>query len=418
MNSLEHVHTVTVVGLGKTGVGLCKLLHSLGKKVKLTEQKSRERSAKDHEKVKSHIVDAEFGSHTLDFIKDSQLIVVNPSVPLHSVIFTWAREHNIPVIGEIELCFLLCKGTIVAVTGSIGKTTTTALTFKILKKHSGRRTHLLGNIGIPFSEYVLQVGADDIVCLEVSSYQLSTIERFRPHIAVLLNIVPNHLDVHASFQEYRACKLNIFKNQTAQNYAVVSEHLRPQLPELAQSKAQKVFFSANGFRNENFSAAVAVASLFGIDARLAGEVIQQFKGLPHRLEYVKTINGIAYVNDSKSTTVESTIWALQQIKGPVFLICGGRDKGLSYDRLLPHLRAVREVLVIGEAQDKICNALASGPVAQRRCATLADAVQTARTTAQFGDTVLLSCMCSSFDMFKDYKERGNVFKKLIHSLRA
>jgi len=412
--SLDNVQEVTVVGLGKTGIGLSCLLHTLGKRVRITEQKTAAASAKDFNKVKDIIADAEFEGHTRDFVTKSGLILVNPSVPLHSEIFRWAAEERIPVMGEIELCFELCPAPIAAVTGSIGKTTTTSLLFKILKKYSGRKTHLLGNIGSPCSAFVLDVEKDDIVCLEVSSYQLATVHRFRPHVAVLLNIVPNHLDVHAHFEEYIACKLNIFKNQTEQDFALINERDKERLPGMERIRAQKVFFSGNGFRNEDFSAAATAATVLGIGEKQAHEVIQAFKGLPHRLEHVATIDGVDFINDSKSTTVESTVWALRQIEKPVWLICGGRDKGLSYGALGPALSRVKAVFIIGEAGEKISNALPE-TARKRRFSTLDEAVAAARKSAEPGDTVLLSCMCSSFDMFKDYKERGNVFKRLVSS---
>lgn len=412
MRSLDTVQEVTIVGLGKTGIGLSRLLHTLGKRVRITEKKAAAASAKDFSKVRDIVADAEFEGHTRDFVTKSGLILVSPSVPLHSEIFSWAAEECIPVMGEIELCSQLCPAPIAAVTGSIGKTTTTSLLFKILKKHSGKKTHLLGNIGIPFSEFVLEVKKDDIVCLEVSSYQLATIQTFKPHVAVLLNIVPNHLDVHAHYEEYVACKLNIFKNQTEQDFALINEYDKDRLPGIEHIRAQKLFFSGNGFRNEDFSAAVAAATALGISEKQAQEVIGTFKGLPHRLEYVATIEGVDFINDSKSTTVESTAWALRQIEKPVWLICGGRDKGLSYETLAPALSRVKAVFIIGEAGEKIFNALPE-TARKRKLSTLDEAVAAARKSAEPGDAVLLSCMCSSFDMFKDYKERGNVFKRLV-----
>jgi UDP-N-acetylmuramoylalanine--D-glutamate ligase len=406
---------ITVVGLARSGLACANLLYDVGAKVSVTDNQDSDSIRFNASQLKSKNIKVEIGRHSKEFIRSRDLVIVSPGVPDTALPIVWAREFKIPVISEIELAWILCPATVIAVTGSNGKTTVTTLIGKILEA-DGKKVFILGNIGDPFCGEVQKLQAGDFVSLEVSSFQLETIQEFKPKISVILNFSCNHLDRYRDMQEYLEAKKRIFMNQDKSDYTVLN-YDDPQVKELArETKAKVVYFSQSQDLNPNQAAVLTVGSLLGINKELCLEVFREFRGIEHRLEYVAEINKITFINDSKSTTVDSTIWALRNIAQPIILIAGGRHKGIDYSIALNLIhKKVKEVILIGEAKAKIRNALKRFPAIQE-ASTMDEAVNLAVSKAKSGDCVLLSPMCSSFDMFLNFEERGKVFKNAIFAL--
>jgi UDP-N-acetylmuramoylalanine--D-glutamate ligase len=406
---------VLIVGLARSGLACANLLYDLGAKVYVTDNQDNTSTRLNASKIKSKEVKIELGRHSQEFIRDKDVLVLSPGVPNDAMPVIWAQQFNIPIISEIEFAWILCPATVIAVTGSNGKTTVTTLIGKILEA-SGRRVFVCGNIGNPFSQEIEKMKEDDFVSLEVSSFQLERIIKFKPKISVILNFSANHLDRYKNMQEYLAAKKKIFLNQDETDYLVLNRQ-DPVLRQLAQeANAKAVYFTQAQGLNPNQAAVSAVGSILGIGQDLISGVFRDFKGIEHRLEFVAEVNNIKFINDSKATTVESVIWALENIHNPILLIAGGKHKGLDYSVILDLVRSkVKNVVLIGEAREKIKVAF-RGFSAIEEADTLEDAVSKAFLKASPGDCVVLSPMCSSFDMFTDYEERGNVFKKAVYEL--
>lgn len=408
---------VTVLGAARSGIAAANLVVRLGGIAKLSEFKPESGSADELTSLDAKVL-KEFGGHTRAFINDSDLIVLSPGVRQDVEPVRWAKEKNIPVIGEIELGFMFCRAPIVAVTGSNGKTTVSTLIAETLKK-AGRSACLCGNIGTALTNYVLDLTQNDMVVLEVSSFQLESTQHFRPHVGVLLNFSENHLDRHKDLEEYFQAKWMLFHNQLPSDFAVLNfEHER--MRDLSSSlKSQVSFFNSpekNNDRNPNELAVLEVARILGIPSQVCEEVFKNFKGVEHRMELVRTLNGVDYINDSKSTTAEATRWALERLSKPAFLICGGRDKNIDFSVLKDLVRLkVKKILAIGEARDKVYSVFAD-VAAVEKCASLESAVEHAQKQAKAGECVVISPMCASFDMFKNFEHRGRVFKEIVNQL--
>ncbi len=406
---------VTMVGLARSGLAAANLLFDLGAEVKVTDGQDNVSLRANAEKLKSKGIKVELGKHSQEFIQGSDIVVVSPGVLNTSLPVIWAQEFNIPVISEVEVAAILCPGRLVAVTGSSGKTTVTTLIGKVIEA-SGRKAFVCGNIGNPFCGEVAKMSPEDYACLEISSFQLERIKSFKPHIAVMLNFSRNHLDRHKDMQEYLEAKKRIFLNQDKNDFLVLNGD-DPVFKGLAKEADSKViyFYEANGV-NPNQAAAIAVASIVGIERKTCLKVFKEFRGLEHRLEYVAEINGIRFINDSKATVAESTVWAINNISSPIILIAGGRDKGVNYASIIDvAAKKVRTTILIGEARKKIAEAI-SAALAVEEAASLKEAVIKAFEKASSGDCVLLSPMCSSFDMFSNYEERGKAFKEIVFDL--
>lgn len=406
---------ITVVGLARSGLACANLLYKTGAQVSVTDSQDNQVTRLNAAKLISKDIRVELGKHTPQFIKGSDLMVISPGVENKSLPVAWAQELRMPVIGEIEVASIFCPATVIAVTGSNGKTTVATLIGEILEAKE-KRVFVCGNIGNPFAAEVEKMRSGDFVSLEISSFQLERIRRFKPKIAVILNFTRNHLDRYKNMQEYLEAKKRIFLNQDKEDFLVVNS-ADPALKELAgEAKASIVQFRGTKELNPNQAAVVAVGSLLGIAKELCLDVFSKFRGVEHRLEYVTEISKVKFINDSKSTTVESTIWALENIPGAVILIAGGRDKGLDYRIILDLAREkVKQLVLIGEAKEKIRMALQSAlPVEE--AASLEEAVAIGFNKAAPGDCVLLSPMCASYDMFSDYEERGRAFKKAVLDL--
>ena len=414
---IDNFKKVGVVGWGRSGVSLTNLLLDLGKEVKVSEAaEDKAFPAQLINEFAGKGVEFEFGGHSEEFIKDTQLLILSPGVNLSSsLIRQIAHVHNIPCVGEIEFSSWLTKAQIIAITGTNGKTTCSELTYQVLKQ-TKRGVFLGGNIGRPFSSFVLDTKEADLVVLEISSFQLESIIEFKPYLAVFLNIEPDHLDRYSNFKNYFQAKLNIFKNQDRGDWAILNKNIdfRSQIEKII--KSQPVYFSKE-FSNENFSCVYRIAAIFGLTKTDCLRVFSEFKGLRHRLEVARKLNKVTFINDSKATNPSSTIWALKNIKAPIILLAGGRDKGLDYSPILHHLKKVKRVNLFGEAAVKIREALGQ-KVETETFASLEKAVLSSYQGAESGDTILLSPMCSSFDMFSNYQDRGDKFIGIVNSISS
>lgn len=408
---------IVIVGLARSGLACANLLFELGAQVWITDNKDSDATRQNRNSLISPEIKVELGTHTEEFVKGKDLLILSPGVVPTAQPLVWARKYSIPVISEIELAWILCPATVIAVTGANGKTTVTTLIGEILKK-AGKKVFVCGNIGNPFAGEVAKMKEGDFVSLEVSSFQLETIDKFKPKVALILNFTPNHLDRYKDMQEYLTAKKRIFLNQDKSDYLVLNQN-DPVLSKVAsETKANVVYFSAGAGLNPNQAAVLEVGKIFGILKESIFEVFKQFKGIEHRMEHVATIRKVDFINDSKATTVDSAMWALNNIHAPVVLIAGGKHKGVDYRELLGAAeKKVREVILIGEARPIMRRAF-EGHLVLDEAPTLEEAVEKAFHKALPGDSVLLSPMCSSFDMFSSYEERGRMFKKAVLALAA
>ncbi len=410
---------VTIFGLGKSGLDLVLLLDGLGAKVYITDEKDSLQARENAEKIQGK-AKVEIGKHSEAFIEGSDLVVLSPGVRQDLPILLKIKEKGIMVIGEIELAASLCKGTIVAITGTNGKSTVTTLASEVLKL-SGKNVFLCGNIGIPFSRCIPKIQKDDIACLEVSSFQLETTKNFKPKVAAFLNFSRNHLNRHKDMDEYFQAKKMIFANQDKTDWAVLNERDEIVKNIAGEIKSQVVYFNKSNedpgkFSNPNYSAVRAIASIFGISSDECNKVFNNFKGLEHRMEFVSTVKGIDFINDSKATTVVAALWALRSVSKPVVMIVGGRDKGGDFTVIKDlAVEKVKELIVIGEAKEKIKSALKDF-LNIKESQSFQEAVKLAFADAKENECVLLSPMCASFDMFSSFEERGKVFKELVSEL--
>jgi len=419
---------ITIIGCERSGMAAARLAKSHGGIPQISEKKSAdqiEASAKDW--IQNNKVSAEFGGHTREFILESDCVVISPGVLFQSPAVQWAKEAGIAVLGEIEFAFQFCDKPVVAVTGSNGKTTVTTLIHQIIET-AGHRCALCGNVGSPFSSHADEFNSLDYAALEVSSFQMESLltkdeqkkfglKGFRPHAAVIINISQNHLDRHADMNEYIRAKARILENQTPSDFLVLN-NANEILKTLAPSAKSQVRWFDGKAANPNHEAATAVGNILGIPEAICRKVFAEFKGVEHRMELARCVDGVEFYNDSKATTPEAASWALQRFSEPVVLICGGRDKKVDFTLMRDLVRQkVKIAIVIGEAREKIRKAF-DGCVPVVECEDLKSAVETAWHQAARGDHVILSPMCASFDMFKDYEHRGKVFKQIVNQLKV
>ena len=411
---------VAVIGLGKSGLEAALLLFNLGAQVKVSDSGDNDSLRAKSKTLQDKNIEVELGKNSFSFIENSQLVVVSPGVKKDSSIMEFIRQKRMQVIGEIELGFMLCPAPIIAITGTNGKTTVTSLVGEILK-NTGKRIFVCGNIGRPFCKYVLDMKEDDLVSLEVSSFQLENITNFKPKVAALLNFSQNHLDRHKDMQEYLDAKKRIFMNQDKEDWAVLNYDY-PEVRGLSAGIKSKVLYfnkvkEEEDFKlNSNYRAAIAIGSIFGVSQDICITIFKKFKGIEHRFEYVRTVNGVDFINDSKATTVEAAIWALNNLNKPAIMIAGGRDKGMDFSAIKNLLKEkVKKLVLVGETRQKIKKTLGDA-VETKEVETLDEAVSFAYGDASDGDCVLLSPMCASFDMFVNFEQRGKVFKDIVNKL--
>ena len=441
---------VLVVGLGKSGIAAAQFLERQGARVTASDAKAESELRGEIPALLEQGIAVETGGHGERTFRDQDLIVISPGVPYDVPQLTQARNQGVPVIGEIELAARFLQGRIIAITGSNGKTTTTTLVGEILE-HAGYDAAVGGNIGTPVISMAPESTPETWNVLEVSSFQLETIQTFHPHIAAVLNITADHLDRHHSMEAYIAAKARIFENQTAADFAVlnaddpVSGSLarnikspifrfsrKQQLESGAFLRREEIIFRGparemvimpateiplKGAHNlENVLAAVVMASLAGCPAERIRQAVREFKAVEHRLEFVAAINGVDYFNDSKATNVDAAVKAVESFPGNIHLVLGGKDKGSDYTVLRPLLRGrVKRVYTVGAAAAKIEGQLA-GAVPIEPAQTVENAVRRAAELALPGDVVLLAPACASFDQFENYEHRGRVFKQAVTAL--
>ena len=445
---------VLVVGLGKSGVASALFLKAHGARVTVSDTKSGDQLRNEIPTLLDHGITVETGGHGERTFRGQDLIVVSPGVPVDAPPLRQARGLGENVIGEIELAAQFLPGPIVAITGSNGKTTTTTLVGELLAA-SGLPTLVGGNIGTPAISLAERAKPETVTVLEVSSFQLETIQTFRPKVAVVLNVTPDHLDRHRTFEIYTDAKARIFENQQGTDFAVLNADDATCVAMASRARAKLFWFSRQKevergawvrdgnieFRDEggqreimqvsdiplkgahnleNVLAAVCAGMLMGCAPDKIREAVRNFRAVEHRLEFVATVGGVDYYNDSKATNVDATIKALESFPANIHLILGGKDKGSDYSVLNDLLRKrVKRVYTIGASAAKIESQIASskdgGPEVVHS-QTLENAIRTAHGAAQPGDIVLLAPACASFDQFKSYEHRGQLFKQIVQSL--
>jgi len=442
---------VTVVGLARSGVAAARLLRAAGAQVTGTDLKPLEALGRVATELEALGVRLLTGRETRGAFDGADLVVVSPGVPLDGDQLGPARARGVPIIGELELGWRALEAETIAITGTNGKTTTTALTGALLAEQP-RPVLVAGNIGTPLAAHALRFPADGLVVCEASSFQLETTETFQPRVAVVLNITPDHLDRHGSLGAYVDAKARIFANQTPADCAVLNADDEATAALAGRTRAHVVWFTRRrqlaravfvddgwiaaklnghveeicpvseiflrGAHNvENVLAATACALWVGLAPEAIRRAIGRFRGVAHRIEFVRDRRGVQYYNDSKGTNVASTLRALESFAERIVLIAGGRGKGQDFAPLAAAARGrVGHAFLIGEDAPKLAAAFKEASVPATRCPSLEAAVEAARRLAMPGDVVLFSPACASFDMFDNFEHRGDVFKKLVERL--
>jgi len=442
---------VLVVGLARTGIATAKFLKAKGSLVTATEVKPKEEMREAVKELKGMDIATEWGGHRTETFLKQEMIVVSPGVDLNIEPIQRAIQQGVQVISEIELAYHFIQVPIIAVTGTNGKTTTTLLIGEMLKE-DGRKVGVGGNVGEPLILFADGEGRWEVLVVEISSFQLEAIEDFRPQISVLLNITEDHLDRYPSYDDYIGAKMRIFANQNSGDLAVLNSDDPIVMRFGERIKARKVLFSLKGkldegaFSNgrtislrragneekyslaktplkgvhnvENMMAALTAARIFGCSKKAIQGALNRFKGLEHRLEFVRETGGVRFYNDSKGTNVGSVVKSLQSFSEPVILIAGGKDKNGDLSPLEGLIRKrVKHLILIGEAKERMNREL-GGLTDTVIAKSMEEAVLMARRKAKPGEVVLLSPACSSFDMFKDYKERGKIFKEAVFKINT
>ena len=438
---------VLVLGLAKSGESAARLLDKLGAIVTVNDGKPFEENPAAQSLLEEGIK-VITGGHPLELLdEDFEWMVKNPGIPYNNPMVMRALEKKIPVITEVELAYLISDAPIIGITGSNGKTTTTTMIAEVLTA-GGQNGLLSGNIGFPASQVAQDAGETDTLVMELSSFQLMGIEAFHPEIAVITNLMPTHLDYHGSFEEYVAAKWNIQKNMTASDYVVLNFN-QDLAKELAKKTAAKVLpFSTKekvdgayldgdvltfrgeaimkaselgvpGSHNvENALATIAVAKLRGIDNQVIRETLAHFGGVKHRLQYVGEINQVKFYNDSKSTNTLATQKALSGFdNSKVILIAGGLDRGNEFDELVPDIKGLKKMVILGESAARVKRAADQAEVSYLDASDIRDATRKAFSVAEPGDIVLLSPANASWDMYKNFEVRGDEFLAVFKELK-
>ncbi|MEG0862976.1 MAG: UDP-N-acetylmuramoyl-L-alanine--D-glutamate ligase [Clostridia bacterium] len=445
---------VLVVGMARSGVAAAELLMHCGAIPILSDHKPLEAFAAELDGLKGTVCEFHLGEDSVKLLSKADLLVISPGVPIDAPVVLAAKQQGVPMIGELELAYSQMQGEILAISGTNGKTTTTTLVGKIFE-NAGHITHVAGNIGYPLSAVAMKSKKEDVVVVEVSSFQLESVKTFHPHVGALLNITEDHLNRHGTMAQYIKLKQRLFENQTEQDVAVLNMDDPVLLKMSAKLKSRVVFFSRtqkveqgafvedgkiiwqwNGEKRpicdadqilipgphnlENALAATAIASVMGVPAPVIRHTLQSFTGVEHRIEKVRVFQGVTYINDSKGTNVDSTIKAVQSMKAPTVLILGGYDKHTDFMPLCKEIllaEAIEHVVVMGQTAKQIREQLdEAGYRSIVNAYSLDDALQKARELAVAGGNVLLSPACASFDMFADYEQRGVIFKELVNAL--
>ena len=444
---------VLVFGSGISGIGAVKLLEDHGAEVILYDGNDKLDKVAMKEQlgdgVKAEIILGEFPEKLIDTL---DIAVLSPGVPTDLPVVNAMRDKKVAVIGEVELAYAFGKGDVLAITGTNGKTTTTTLLGEIMKAYK-EHTYVVGNIGNPYTVAARQMEEDAVAVAEMSSFQLESIVTFRPKVSAILNFTPDHLNRHHTMEAYVNAKKNIAKNQTAEDYCILNyedertrefgEHIDAQVIYFSsRQKLEKGIYLDNGnmiYKNpeevlvcnvdelqllgmhnyENYMAAVAMAAVYGVPMDIIRKVIRAFKGVEHRIEYVDTVNGVAYYNDSKGTNPDAAIKGIKAMNRPTWLIGGGYDKKSTYDEWIEAFDGkVKELILMGVTAPKIAEcAKAHGFDKIKFVDSMEDAVSYIAEKAQDGDAVLLSPACASWGMFPNYEVRGDIFKDCVRKLK-
>lgn len=447
--------TVLVVGAARSGLAAAELLLSIGAKVILNDSKPASALAALPPALEHPSCTLAFGQNALALLDEADYVMISPGIPITAPIVMEAEKRGIPLLGELAFAASLCQAEIIAVSGTNGKTTTVSLLGEIFRQ-AGRVVHVAGNIGYPLSSAVLRARPEDIIIAEVSSFQLETSGEFHPRIGVMLNITPDHLDRHRTMENYVGLKKKLFEKMGSGDAAVLNwddlqvramadslntfvfwfsrlgavtngaQVMNHQLAWVEHGEARPVCALSDlkipGKHNvENALAALTAAASFGVPLPVIAYAMKVFQGVEHRIEYVDTFHGVAWLNDSKGTNPDSTVKAVESMQAPTVLIAGGYDKQVPFDSLAAAVVSsgqVHDAVLIGQTAEKIKQALnQAGFHNTFHAATLEEAVQTASRLARDGGNVLFSPACASFDMFTDYEQRGRIFKDLVKQLK-
>lgn len=438
---------ITIIGAVKSGVAAAKLVKKIGGIPFVSDISEEETLREFVQELRNEGIEFETGRHS-NRVYDCSLMVVSPGVPIDAPVLVKAKQKKIKLISEVELAFNNCKGKIIAITGTNGKTTTTSLCGHVFNQ-GGINAFVAGNIGVPFSDIALDVEKEEIVALEVSSFQLDLIERFKPKVAIILNITPDHLNRYEnSMDKYAESKQRIYSNQGKSDYLIVNKDNGEVLKYLKEYKSKSFYFSLdeeleNGsFKKDNMvhfrkngkdlfqcsvsdikikgehnisntMAVICAAKIFNLDNAKVIKALRTFEGVEHRLELVKEIDGVKFINDSKATNVDSVLYALKSFDEPIFLILGGQDKGNNYNQIKAVVvERVEKIYAIGSSAEKIFSFFHSDVKVEIKN-SLEDVISTAIKDTRRGDIVLLSPACASFDMFENYEHRGKEFKEAV-----
>lgn len=441
---------ITIIGAARSGIAAARLVKRFGGIPFVSDIQSESKLANEIEELNKENISFECNGHT-NKVFDADLLVVSPGVPSDSPVLVEGRKKKIKMISEIELAYHFCKGKIIAITGTNGKTTTTSLCGHVLK-NAGLKVYVAGNIGYAFSHIAADVKENEFVVLEVSSFQLDLIESFKPYIAIILNITPDHLDRYENkFESYINSKKRIYENQTQSDYLIINAEDEVSKKHLTDNKSKCLKFSLkknhknNVFLKENsiiykengeanFScsisdikipgehnianamAVIAAANILKLDIKKIIKGLSSFEGVEHRLELVRELDGVKYINDSKATNVDSVWYALRSFDNPLFLILGGKDKGNDYSKIKSLVvEKALKVYAIGSSAEKIFKYFHKSVKVEIKN-SLEECIISANKEARSGDIVLLSPACASFDMFDNYEHRGKVFKKAVLKL--
>jgi len=440
---------ITIIGAVRSGLGAAKLAKQLGAIPFVSDTGSQEKLKSSIEYLENEKIEFEISKHS-DRVFDCYLMVISPGVPSDSEIIKNAKSRNIKTISELEFASSFCKGSVIGITGTNGKTTTTSLCGYLFNE-CGKKSYTAGNIGLAFSEIAKEVKENEFVSLEISSFQLDMIDTFKPKVAMILNITPDHLNRYEnSVEKYAFSKLRVYENQDANDYLIINKDSELVNQYFKKAKSKVFFFStknkvSNGcflendevrfVRNDiiNFSckvldifikgehnlqnamAVIIAAKIFNLDNQNIIEALKSFKGVEHRLEIVREIDGVKFINDSKATNVDSVAVALKSFDEPIFLILGGQDKGNDYSIIEGLvLEKVKKIYAIGSSAEKVFNYF-HGKVKTEIKKDFDEVINSAISEARQDDVVLLSPACASFDMFDNYEHRGKVFKQIVNS---
>ena len=434
---------IFVLGMGKSGCSVAKLL-ATDNHVLITDVKCDDlNTVKELEQIGVNVIITKNQDEIFDDSYD--YVVKNPGVRLDHPVVLEAQKLNIPIITELEVAYrYLPKVKIVGITGSNGKTTTTIIVYELLKA-AGLPVHLAGNIGYPLCSQIDEIKPGDILVVEISSHQLVNLDTFKVDIAVLTNLFPVHLDFFGTYDKYKLNKLRIFNNQDSTSVAILNKGDEEVCEFTKNLKARKLYFSSKGVADifinkdaivykeekvaelsdvrvkgvhnyENIMAAILVAKEFNVSNEIIKEVLNNFAGVEHRIEFVRKLNGREFYNDSKATNVDSTITALKSFSNEVVLILGGLDRGHSFEPLLPYLNHVKHIVCYGETKERIKKFALDNNIDVTVMDNLEEATKAAYNISLEGDTILLSPACASWDQYKNFEERGNEFKKIVSEL--